>query len=127
MPTGAYGIDPTFRNFQKQFAVRGAELSAGTSAAGAITHSSFIGKITTEALTTAGLAQYTLTITNDKVVAADMAFVSIANGSNSQGTPLVSRVTCGAGTLTIVISNEHATLALNGTLVISFSVIKAVT
>ena len=127
MPTGAYGIDSINRNFQAQFAVRGAEISAGTSAAGAITLSAYIAKVTTEALTTAGLAQYTLTITNDKVVAADMAFVSLANGTSTQGTPLVSRVTCGAGTLTIVISNEHATLALNGTLVVSFSVIKAVT
>lgn len=97
----------------------------GTAAAGAVTLAGLNGKVTTEALTTAQNASYTLTITNSQVAAADTAFVSLANGTNSQGTPVVVRVTPGAGTLTIIVKNMHdSAQALNGTLVVSFFVVK---
>ena len=92
-----------------------------TAAAGAATLANRFGKITTEALTTAQNASYTLTITNTEIAAADIVMVSIANGTNTQGTPVAVRVTPAAGSLVIVVKNMHdAAQALNGTLVISF-------
>lgn len=95
-----------------------------TSAAGAVTLAALAAKVTTEALTTAALAAYTLTVTNSMVDANDIVLVSIANGSNSAGIPIPARVVAGAGTVTIVIENQHATVAFNGTLVVSFVVYK---
>lgn len=97
-----------------------------TATTGAATATGTAGKVTTESLTTAQNANYTLTITNTDVAAADLAFASVANGTNTQGTPVVLRVTPGAGTLTIVIRNAHdSAQAFNGTLVVSFFVVKA--
>jgi hypothetical protein len=100
---------------------------AGTASGsgGASTLSKMSGKITTESLTTAQNAKYTHTITNTKIAATDIVMVSIANGTNSQGTPLIERVTPAAGSVAIVIANKHdSAQALNGTLVISFVVFK---
>lgn len=90
---------------------------------GAATLAKNIGKITTEALTTAGQVDYTLTLTNTEAAAADYCFVSVANGTNTQGTPVVSTVVTSANTVTIKINNAHASQALNGTLVISFMLV----
>jgi hypothetical protein len=95
-----------------------------TATAGAATLSKTSGKVTSEALTTAAAATYTLTITNTRVVAVDQAFVSVANVTNSAGSPQVQSVTPGAGSLVVVIRNAHATEAFNGTLRISFFVLK---
>ena len=102
----------------------GWRVKAGTSAAGAITLAGLVEKITTESLTTAALAAYTLTITNSLADATDIALVTVANGSNAAGIPIVGRVVCGAGTITILIENQHATNAFNGTLVISVFLVK---
>ena len=84
------------------------------------------GKITTEALTTAQNAIYTLTLTNSEIAAADRVYASVANGTNTQGTPMVGRITPAAGSVVILIINKHASAeALNGTLVVSFDVVKA--
>ncbi len=111
------------------FGVGGAiDADSGTASAtaGAATLNKMAGKITTEALTTAQNAAYTLTLTNSAIAAADMVFVTIANGTNTQGTPVVLRVTPAAGSVAIVIGNRHdAAQALNGTLVVSFLVVKA--
>lgn len=103
-------------------------LSVGTATAtaGAATLNAHTGKVTTEALTTAQNANYTLTITNSQIAAADIVLVSIANGTNTQGTPVLLRVTPAAGSVAIVIRNAHdIAQALNGTLVVSYQVIKA--
>lgn len=101
-------------------------LGAAAATAGAATLSATAGKVTTEALTTAQNGVYTLTLTNAQIAAADMVFVSVANGSNSQGTPVVTRVQPAAGSVVIQISNLHASaVAFNGTLVVSFLVTKA--
>lgn len=95
-----------------------------TATAGAATLSKTSGKITTEALTTAAGATYTLTITNTKVAAADIAFASVAFGTSTTGTPTISRVTPGAGSLVIVVRNADASAALNGSITVSFAVLK---
>lgn len=100
----------------------GTKTAAAT--AGAATLNKSAGVITSEALTTAGLAAYTLTLTNSRIAAADQVMVSLQNGTNSQGTPMVGLVTPGAGSVVIIINNVHASQALNGTLKIAYSVHK---
>jgi hypothetical protein len=97
-----------------------------TASGGAATLDKLSGKITSEALTTAQDAAYTLTLTNSTIAAADTVLVSVANGSNTQGTTVVTKVTPGAGSVVIIVTNKHATAqALNGTIVVSFLVVKA--
>lgn len=95
-----------------------------TATGGAATLSKSSGVITSEALTTAAGAAYTLTLTNTTIAAADQVFASVADGTNSQGVPVVGRITPGAGSVTIEVRNEHASLALNGTIKIAFAVLK---
>ncbi len=93
-----------------------------TATAGAATLNNRFGRVTSEALTTAQNGVYTLTITNSAVAADDIVMASVANGTNTQGTPTVTRVQPAAGSLVILISNLHASAqALNGTIVVSFA------
>lgn len=105
-----------------------AKLDTGTKTAtasgGAATLNKSAGKITSESLTTAAGASYVLTLTNSAIAAADQVFASVANGTNAQGIPVVSRVTPGSNSVTIAVTNLHASQALNGTIVISFAVLK---
>lgn len=101
-------------------------VGAATAAAGAATLSAHQGKITTEALTTAQNLFYTLTITNTKVAAADIVMASLQNGTSTTGTPVITDITVSANTIVIRVQNMHASAeALNGTLVIAFTVMKA--
>lgn len=63
------------------------ELSSGTDTAsatsGAATLNAQVGTITSEALTTAAAADYTLTLTNTRVDAGCVAFISLTNGTNT--------------------------------------------
>lgn len=93
-----------------------------TAAAGAATLNNRFGKITSESLTTAQDAIYTLTITNSAIRASDLVMASVANGTNTQGTPVVTRVQPADGSLVVLVSNLHASAqALNGTIVVSFT------
>lgn len=101
-------------------------MGAAAATAGAATLAALQGKITSEALTTAQNAIYTLTLTNTQIAAADIVLVSVANGTNTQGSPTVTRVSPDAGSVVILVANLHASAqALNGTIVVSFVVIKA--
>lgn len=100
------------------------ETGTATATAGAATLAKVAGKITSEALTTAAAGVYTLTITNTEIAAADIVLASVANGTNTQGTTVVKSVKPAANSVVIVVSNSHASEALNGTIVISFLVIK---
>lgn len=93
-----------------------------TATAGAATLNNRFGKVTTEALATAQNGVYTLTITNSAITADDLPFASVANGTNTQGSPVVTRVQAAAGSLVILVANLHASAqAFNGTLVVSFA------
>ena len=92
--------------------------------AGAATLAKLSGKITSEALTTAAAAAYTLTLTNTEIAATDLVFASVGYGTSTTGTPVVTRVTPAAGSVVIVVHNVHASAALNGTIVVSFFVVK---
>lgn len=94
-----------------------------TAAAGAATLDGQVGIVTTEALTTAAGADYTLTLTNARVKTGSVVLASVFNGSNSAGTPIVRYIAPGDGVVTIKVYNLHSANALNGTLKIAFVVL----
>jgi hypothetical protein len=97
-----------------------------TATAGAATLANRFGKVTSETLTTAQNGVYTLTITNTSVRASDIVLASVANGTNTQGSPVVTRVQPADGSLVILVANLHASAqALNGTIVVSFAAMGA--
>ena len=101
-------------------------VSTATATAGAATLNALVGTVTTEALTTAQDATYTLTITDALAEAGDVVMTSIANGTNTAGLPIVTRATVSAGSIVILVTNKISTAtALNGTLAISFVLFKA--
>ena len=95
-----------------------------TAVAGAATLNQSAGVVTSEALVTAFGADYVLTLTNSQVAAADLVFVSVNNGTNTTEGLAVNRVTPAAGSVAIRIRNTNAAAALNGTIKISFQVVK---
>ena len=123
----AIGLDANDRLVRQGVRLHGDSHGTATATAGAATLNKAAGKVTSEALTTAAAAAYTLTVTCSEVAAADLVFASIANGTNTQGIPVISRVTPAAGSFVVVVSNQHATEALNGTLVVSYEIKKAST
>lgn len=101
-----------------------ASTKTATASSGAATLNSHSGVITSESLTTAAAATYTLTLTNSAVAAADVVLASTANGTNTTVGTYVVSVTPAAGSVVIVLKNGHAATALNGTIVVAFAVIK---
>ncbi len=99
-------------------------LSTVTAASGAATLNTETGIVTSESLTTAAAAVYTLTLTNNKITANTLVNVVLGNGSNSQGVPVLNTITPAAGSVVIKVSNEHATQALNGTLKFYFELVQ---
>lgn len=95
-----------------------------TATAGAATLNKDAGVITSEALTTAAGATYTLTITNSSIAAADQVFASVQLGSATAGMPCITKVTPGAGSVVIVVQNIHASAALDGTIKVAFATLK---
>ena len=94
--------------------------ATSTTAAATINQQS--GVVTTEALTTAGDADYTFTLTNSFIAATSKVFVSVGKGTATAGAPAVTWVTPGAGSAVIIIRNAEPATALNGTITISFVV-----
>jgi hypothetical protein len=95
-----------------------------TATAGAATLSKSAGIVTTESLSTAAAASYTLTLTNTAIAVADQVFASVALGTSTTGTPVVTSVKEGAGSVVIIVKNIDASAAFNGTLRIKFVVLK---
>lgn len=95
-----------------------------TNASTGVTLSKPCGQITTVALTTAAAAEEVFVVTNTLVAATDVIVVSTTYAGG--GTPIVSVKGVAAGSFSIVITNVHASAALNAVLVVNFAVIKAV-
>lgn len=100
----------------------GTKTAAAT--AGAATLSKSAGVVTSESLTTAASSSYTLTLTNTAVAATDQVFASVALGTATTGTPVITSVKEAAGSVVIVVKNIDASAALNGTIKIKFAVLK---
>jgi len=100
-------------------------ISGGTATAtsGAATLNEQSGKVTSESLTTAAGATYTLTLTNSKVAATSLVFANAYLGTASTGVPQVVKCTPAAGSVAIVVKNIDGAAALNGTIKIDFLVL----
>ncbi len=94
----------------------------GTSTAGAATVNTQSGVITTEALVTAAAATYTMTLTNSNITATSIVLVTVGKGTATTGELAVHFVTPAAGSAVILIRNDAAAAALNGTIKIGFVV-----
>lgn len=109
--------------------VQGVVIDTGTktatATAGAATLNKLSGRVTSEALTTAAGADYTLTLTNSAIAAADHVLVSVGSGTNTTVGLALDGVKAAAGSVVILVRNTHATAALNGTILVDFVVIKA--
>lgn len=93
-----------------------------TAASGAATCNGYLCRITTESLTTAAAAEYTLTLTNNCIVAASTVIVMVGNGTNTGAVPGLGGVTPGAGSAVITVTNLGGSQA-NGTLIVDVLVI----
>lgn len=122
---GTTGTSKEMQNQAVRVGVLIQRSNTATAASGAATiNGAGAGLVTTESITTAAGSAYTLTLTDSLIAATDLVFASVTNGSNSAGLPLLLRVTPAAGSVAIVVQNAHASAALNGTLKISFFVVK---
>lgn len=103
---GASNVNPSDNGF------------ATSTAAAATNHHTATG-ITTEALTTVAGADYTFTLTDNVIAANSLVFVSVTNGTNTTLYPVVHSIQPAAGSVVFKVRNAHATVALNGTLVLN--------
>lgn len=94
----------------------------GTEAANAVTASGNAGVITTSSLSAAGGATYVITWTNTKITATSVLSFCIQGGTNTTQNITFTCVP-GAGTATLTIFNNTAATALNGTILIGYSVL----
>jgi hypothetical protein len=95
-----------------------------TASSGAATLNTMAGVVTSESLSTAAGATYTLTLTNSDIAAADQVLASVQLGSATTGMPAIATAAPGAGSVVIKVQNIHASAALNGTIKIAFAVLK---
>lgn len=107
----------------KDYAFGGTSSGTVSAVAGAATLNTGRGVVTSESLTTAAGAVYTLTLTDSVITADSIVLVSVGNGSNTTVGPGLVGVVPSAGSATIAVRNTHAASAFNGTIKISFVVI----
>lgn len=99
--------------------------NTATASAGAATlNAAGSGVVTSESLTTVSGSDYTLTLTNNMIAAADVVLAVVQNGTNTTGMPTVATVAPAAGSAVIVVRNHGNGAALNGTIKIWFFVLK---
>lgn len=92
----------------------------GVESSNAVTINKQSGVITTTSLTTAQYATETITLTNSEIATTSVVIASIMGGTNT--TPGISvSATAGSTSSTIVLTNLNSS-ALNGTVIIGFSV-----
>jgi hypothetical protein len=128
----AYAAQPGTTGTEKRFQKEGLRaavvleqnLTASASSGAATLNAAGSGTITTESLSTAAGADYTLTLTDSMISAGDIVLTTVQNGTNSAGIPDITTVTPGSGQVVILVHNFHASAAFNGTLKIAFFVIK---
>lgn len=100
----------------------GGAVTQQTDATTGVTLHKQTGQITTVALTTAAAAEERFTVTNNKVTATDIPVVSTTYAG--AGTPIVTATKVAANAFDIVITNVHASDALDAAMVINFAIIQ---
>jgi hypothetical protein len=93
----------------------------GTEAANAVTASGNSGVITTSSLSTAGGSSYAITWTNTLITSTSVINLTIMGGTNTTEN-ITLKATAGSGTSTLTIYNNTAATALNGTILIGYTV-----
>ncbi len=95
-----------------------------TTTATAVTANGEVGLITCVTSTLAAVTSVTFTVNNTAVDADSVVLLGITNYSGTTGIPNVRVNNCVAGTsFDIIITNAHATAALNGILKIGFELL----
>jgi len=94
----------------------------GVEASNLVTASGNAGVITTSSLNTAGGATYAITWTNTKITTASVLSLCIQGGTNTTQNITFTCVP-GSGTATLTIFNNTAATALNGTILIGYTVL----
>lgn len=95
----------------------------GTGATSTATLSKQVNRLTTASLTTAAGATHTITLTNTKVTANSVFSLEVSRAGATAGIPYITKVTPGAGTVDIEITNIHAAAAFNGTLRVALTIL----
>lgn len=98
--------------------------AAVSATSGAATLNQGGGLVTSESITTAAAATYTLTLTNSLVDANTLVFAQANLGTSTQGTPSVTSIANAAGSVVIKVKNIDATNAFNGTIVVGFFLVR---
>lgn len=106
-------IAPTAFQVAALYAAIAATVNAATASGGAVTLSKAICNITTETLTTAAGATYTLTLTNTLVTAASNVQVAAYLKTGTGGPMTVTSVTPAAGSVVIVLTNSGSAALAN--------------
>jgi hypothetical protein len=94
----------------------------GTESSNAVTASGVAGVITTSSLSTAGAGSYAITWTNTFISATSVIGLTIQGGSNTTQN-INFKVVPGSGSATLTIYNLTASTALNGTILIGYTVL----
>lgn len=94
----------------------------GTEDSNAVTASGVSGILTTSSLTTEGGSSYSITWTNTFITATSVILLSAQGGTNTTEN-ITMKVTAGSGSATLVIYNNTAATALDGTLLIGYAVL----
>jgi len=101
---------------------KGGAVTQATDSTTAVTLNTATGQITTVALTTAAAAEEVFTVNNSKITAKDVPLVSTTY--DGAGTPAVTVKAVADGSFKLVITNLHASAALNAAVVINFALFK---
>lgn len=94
-----------------------------TATAGAATLNAGRGVVTSESLSTAAGAVYTLTLTNSVVTANSNIQAMAQFGTSTTGQPVVATATAAAGSVVFKVQNISGAEALNGTIKVSYIVL----
>lgn len=90
------------------------------------TINAYSGRVVTASLSTAGGATSTITITNAYAAVGKVVNIQIeayAGTLSTNGIPVIYRAVCGAGSITVVVLNTHASNALSGALTFTFTLL----
>lgn len=93
----------------------------GMEATNAVTASGNAGVITTSSLTTAGGSSYAITWTNTLITTTSVINLTIMGGTNTTENITLKAIS-GSGTSTLTIYNNNTVTALNGTILIGYTV-----
>jgi hypothetical protein len=118
------GTSPRGDHFISGTTITGSGSTTSTAAAATGTVNANVGVTTHTGLTTASAASQVFTITNSICTAGSAILVSASNLGANDAQMTVTRVTPGAGSFTVTLTNNGAA-ALNGDVIITFFIIAA--